>query len=366
MSDTDFDKSLGEVVSRIQQSCDVATHRFVLAESCTAGLISAVLGRQPGISDFFCGSAVTYRNHTKQQWLGVHDQDLVDPGPVSAKVAKQMAEGVLAKTPEANIAAAITGHLGPAAPTEWDGVVFIAVAVRGAGENLLAVSHRLELAESERSLRQHEAALFVLLTLERLMSVLTGAESVIQATQDMFQIGGDRIEFVFPGSFEPLHAGHHAMARYVEEHHQQPVFFEISVTNVDKPTLSLEACLERVLSFCFAGACIISRAPTFLDKARLYGPVQFITGVDTIARIGQSQYYGGDQQRDQALQEIAQGGCQFIVFGRKMSADFQTGLEDTKQFVDLQQLVLPSKLSAMCRAIGESEFRYDRSSRDLR
>jgi hypothetical protein len=277
-----------------------------------------------------------------------------------------MAEGVLAETPEANIAAAITGHLGPAAPTELDGVIYVAVAVRGDDKNLIAVSHRLELVESERSLRQHEASLFVLLTLERLLSVVTGAEAVIHAKQDMFQTGADRIEYVFPGSFEPLHDGHHAMARYVEAHHQQPVFFEISVTNVDKPTLSLDACLERVLPFCFAGGCIISRAPTFLDKARLYGPVQFITGVDTIARVGQSQYYGGEQPRDQALQEIAQLGCQFIVFGREMSSDFQTGLEDAKQFVALQQLALPSRLSEMCRAITESEFRHDRSSRDLR
>ena len=366
MSNTDFDKALGEVASRIQQSCKVANHRFVLAESCTAGLISAALSRQPGISDCFCGSAVTYRNQTKQQWLNVQDQDLVDSGPVSALVAAQMAEGVLTETSEAQVAAAVTGHLGPAAPTELDGVIYVAVAVRSEGEHRLVVSHRLVLAESERRFRQQEAALSVLQALDRLLLMVTGVEAVIQGKQDMFQIGSDCIEFVFPGSFEPLHAGHRAMACYVEEHHQQPVFFEISVTNVDKPTLSRDACLERILPFCFDGGCIISRAPTFLDKARLYGPVQFVTGVDTIARVGQKQYYGDEEQRDQALQEINQLGCQFIVFGREMDSDCQTGIGDAKQFVTLDQLGLPSKLSQMCHAIAESEFRHDQSSRDLR
>ena len=69
--------------------------RVVFAESCTAGLIPATLAAFPGISEYLCGSKVVYRNLSKQDWLGVSEQDLLDPGPVSETVAQQMAQGAL-------------------------------------------------------------------------------------------------------------------------------------------------------------------------------------------------------------------------------------------------------------------------------
>ena len=115
--------------------------KIVFAESCTGGLISATLARVPGISKVLCGSAVVYRLDTKTEWLGVPARMLVDPGPVSEPVARAMAEGVLAHTPEAVLAASITGHLGPDAPPEEDGLVFIGLARRG--KPCLIVEHRL-------------------------------------------------------------------------------------------------------------------------------------------------------------------------------------------------------------------------------
>ncbi len=106
--------------------------RIVFAESCTAGLIAATLARIPGISDYLCGSAVVYRNATKQNWLGVTSKCLDDPGPVSREVAIEMAEGALDKTPEADLAASVTGHLGPDAPPDQDGLIVCAIAVRQA------------------------------------------------------------------------------------------------------------------------------------------------------------------------------------------------------------------------------------------
>jgi PncC family amidohydrolase len=104
--------------------------RIVFAESCTAGLVSASLARVPGISEFLCGSAVVYRIDTKAKWLGIREDVLQEPGPVSSLIASQMAEHVLALTPEADLAASITGHLGPGAPPDLDGVIYIAVARR--------------------------------------------------------------------------------------------------------------------------------------------------------------------------------------------------------------------------------------------
>ena len=48
-----------------------ASDKVVFAESCTAGLISAAMAGVPGISQFLCGSFVTYREAAKQEMLNV-------------------------------------------------------------------------------------------------------------------------------------------------------------------------------------------------------------------------------------------------------------------------------------------------------
>lgn len=106
--------------------------QVVLAESCTGGLVSATLSRLPGVSKFLCGSAVVYQAETKTHWLGVSPQSLCDAGPVSREVAEAMVCGVLHRTPQADVAAAVTGHLGPAAPPRQDGLAYVAVARRRA------------------------------------------------------------------------------------------------------------------------------------------------------------------------------------------------------------------------------------------
>lgn len=120
--------------------------QIVFAESCTAGLISASLGRLPGISGLLAGSAVVYQIETKAEWLGVDREALVDPGPVSQVVSEQMAHGVLQRTPQATIAASVTGHLGPNAPQELDGIAWASVAMHVAGKVIVS-SRRLKLDE---------------------------------------------------------------------------------------------------------------------------------------------------------------------------------------------------------------------------
>ncbi len=119
--------------------------RLVLVESCTAGIVSGLLGQFPGISQFFCGSIVVYRNDSKHQWLGIDDSLLVDPkiGPVSAEVTKALVIAALERTPEATVAAAITGHLGPNSLNDLDGVVFTSVVRRRDIRQVHAIEHRL-------------------------------------------------------------------------------------------------------------------------------------------------------------------------------------------------------------------------------
>lgn len=104
--------------------------RLVLAESCTGGMAAATLAEIPGISEYFCGSAVVYRNETKSRWIKVSRASIRRYTAVSTEVARQMAQNSLARTPEAAIGAAITGHLGPSAPKNQSGRIVICVAFR--------------------------------------------------------------------------------------------------------------------------------------------------------------------------------------------------------------------------------------------
>ena len=160
--------------ARLVRSLESKQLRVVFAESCTGGMISAELAKIPGVSDWLCGSAVTYRYDTKSRWLGVRRDDLERFTAVSSQVANQMAAGVLEQTPEAHISASVTGHLGPNAPPEQDGLVFSSIARRNENSAEIIVNHRFILESTEREDRQQEATRLVL---QALLSVLNESGS---------------------------------------------------------------------------------------------------------------------------------------------------------------------------------------------
>jgi PncC family amidohydrolase len=114
-----------EVIRLLRES----RKRIVLAESCTGGALAANFTVVPGVSEVFCGSMVVYRNDSKTQWLGLDPAMLADPeiGPVSPQTSELLARRVLAHTPEADFALAITGHFGPDAPANLNRRIFVAV-----------------------------------------------------------------------------------------------------------------------------------------------------------------------------------------------------------------------------------------------
>ena len=130
---------------------------LVLAESCTGGLIAATLATVPGISSWFAGSFVVYQEESKTRWLGVDQETLAEQTAVSAPVAHQMVAGALKATPQADIAAAVTGHLGPGAPEELDGVVFLALMCREQRPKV----RQIQLSKTKRVARQRETAQLV-------------------------------------------------------------------------------------------------------------------------------------------------------------------------------------------------------------
>lgn len=163
MSQPDYQTNLSEAAAQLAAILlESRRDRIVLAESCTAGLASAALAATPGISQYLCGSFVTYRESAKTEWLGIEPQLLAAHTAVSAQASEQMARNSLLRTHEANWSAAVTGHLGPDAPPEIDGQVFIAIAYRIADDRLRLESSFERLHELERVPRQYEAATFVI------------------------------------------------------------------------------------------------------------------------------------------------------------------------------------------------------------
>lgn len=148
--------------------------RLVLAESCTAGWCAALLSAIPGISRFLCGSLVTYQNESKMSWLRVSASDLADQGigPVSETVARQMLSGALACTPQADLGAAVTGHLGPQAPPDLDGVIYVAVGWRAA-ESWQVTRYKLTMtAENPLDLRAERQLRAVRIVYEEVLKLL--------------------------------------------------------------------------------------------------------------------------------------------------------------------------------------------------
>lgn len=106
------------------------------AESCTGGLLSALITEIAGSSDVFTHGYVTYANVAKTAMLGVSESLIHTHGAVSEPVAVAMAEGAL-NTSGASISIAITGIAGPggATATKPVGLVHFASA-RVSGETL--------------------------------------------------------------------------------------------------------------------------------------------------------------------------------------------------------------------------------------
>lgn len=143
--------------------------RLCTAESCTAGLIAALVADIPGSGAVLDCGFVTYSEQAKQRCLGVDPQTIERFGLTSEEVAREMALGAL-KCSDADIALANTGLA--EADGEMDGVQCIACAMRLDGHES-AVSETVRFM-GERNQVRLDAARYALLQLpyyyERLRS----------------------------------------------------------------------------------------------------------------------------------------------------------------------------------------------------
>jgi nicotinamide-nucleotide amidase len=90
--------------------------KIATAESCTGGLVAALLTEIAGSSAVVERAFVVYSNSAKQEMLGVPGDMIADFGAVSEPVARALAEGALHES-RANLSVAITGIAGPGGGT---------------------------------------------------------------------------------------------------------------------------------------------------------------------------------------------------------------------------------------------------------
>lgn len=164
----DSSQSLVQVVHEQLQQVHCATQcTLALAESCTGGLLSALLCENPGASKYYLGGLVSYSNAAKHVFLDVPEELLARHGAVSPEVAQAMAAGAKARF-QSTYALSVTGIAGPDGGSEEKpiGLVYIGLATPK------GVQHIRLLYPQERRKLQRFAAFSALAFLRETLSSL--------------------------------------------------------------------------------------------------------------------------------------------------------------------------------------------------
>jgi nicotinamide-nucleotide amidase len=127
-----FPSAMQDEAARLLDACRAGGKRIATAESCTGGLIAALLTEIPGSSDVLERGFVTYSNDAKIEMLGVPGDLIAAHGAISEPVARAMAEGAL-RASKADIAVSVTGVAGPGGGSAEKpvGLVHLAAARKG-------------------------------------------------------------------------------------------------------------------------------------------------------------------------------------------------------------------------------------------
>ena len=119
-----------ELQKKAREVLDIAHDRkktLATAESCTGGLLAALLTDVRGRGHVFDRGFVTYASEAKCDLLGVSQDMIEEYGVVSEPVARAMANGAI-KRSKADVAVSVTGFAGPGDDDDEEGLVHFACA----------------------------------------------------------------------------------------------------------------------------------------------------------------------------------------------------------------------------------------------
>ena len=130
---------LDEQAERLMRRLCDKNLKVATAESCTGGMLAALLTDIEGAGHGFERGFVTYTKEAKSELLGIPRDLLDNNNAVSEIVARAMAEGALERS-QADFAVGVTGFAGPAGDGCEEGLVHFALARRG-GETVHREEH---------------------------------------------------------------------------------------------------------------------------------------------------------------------------------------------------------------------------------
>mgnify|MGYP003971356623 CR=1 FL=1 len=132
-------------------------------------------------------------------------------------------------------------------------------------------------------------------------------------------------EVIFSGSWDPLTQEHMYVASIAEVFCNSKVYFEVSMDTIRGPSLDLldaERLIQQFDNMYF----VITKAPTFLEKAKIFPNVTFVVGIDTWLKVIDPKYYAFPL--DELINRFNQYGSKFLVFGRQEGERWLTMSED--------------------------------------
>jgi hypothetical protein len=164
------------------------------------------------------------------------------------------------------------------------------------------------------------------------------------------------------GAFNPRHRGHDGLRVAAEAWIGGPVYFEMPLANADKPALGIDEAAARCGQF-QDQSLLVTRAATFVEKARILPGMTFVVGADTAVRVVAPRFYGpeDDPVRAEAamldcLDELRQLGCRFLVAARCLDGCM----------LRLADASVPRQFQDLFTELPENLFRLDVSSSEMR
>ena len=157
-----FSSALLRLAEVVIADARAAKLRVATAESCTGGMIGALLTEIPGSSAVFDRGFIVYTNRAKQDLLNVPGDLIADMGEVSEAVARMMAEGAVENS-NAHAAVAVTGIAGPGGGTKMKPVGLVHIAACRENRSILHEAHRFgDIGRSEVRLASVRTAIALL------------------------------------------------------------------------------------------------------------------------------------------------------------------------------------------------------------
>lgn len=140
---------------------------------------------------------------------------------------------------------------------------------------------------------------------------------------------------ILPGSFNPIHDGHISMLQNACALNHTDGIFEMCVVNVDKPLLSFDDIIARIDIF-NSRPVVLTNAPLFSDKDKLFPGVSYAIGVDTAIRLMNPKYtYGDEDLMFGNILKMTFNNTKFYIGSRlfgsaRVSKDFPLQLKDNE------------------------------------